>query len=113
MLATLATFISSEFVVPPVGLISFVVFDRWMRRSKIQSPPVFPYLILFPVIGGWLMIAITALSGRWGGIASLTVATWCCSRPSSPPVQPFDCAQITTLRGFIRPHSWRVLPTVG
>lgn len=39
----------------------------------MQSPPIFPYLILFSAIGGWLLIFLTALFWRWSGMASLGV----------------------------------------
>jgi hypothetical protein len=44
-----------------------------MSQSKLQSPPIFPYFILFGVCGGWLMVLLTVLFWEWSGMASIGV----------------------------------------
>jgi hypothetical protein len=66
-------FFGIHVLIPLLGLTVFVLLCRKMQRAT-QSPPFFPYLFLFAIFGGWLMICLTALFWRWSGLASIGFA---------------------------------------
>ena len=85
--------IGINLVVPFLGVVAFILFCGRMWKTKIQSPPFFPYFILFSVFGGWLMILLTALFWEMSGMVSLAfiyliliapfataVVAWCLRR---------------------------------
>jgi len=65
--------IGVNILVPLLGVIVFVLLCRRMWRTHIQSPPFFPYFILFTAFGGWVMVFLTALFWEWSGMASIGV----------------------------------------
>ena len=57
-------------VTPAAGFALFVWLCLRMRRA-VLDPPYFAYFFLFATIGGWLLVALTALFWSWSGMASL------------------------------------------
>src|ERR1700735_5598257 len=66
-------FIGVNILVPLLGVIVFTLLCRRMKRTHVQSPPFFPYFVLFTAFGGWLMVFLTDRFWEWSGMASIGV----------------------------------------
>jgi len=58
-------------LVPLLGLAAFVLLCVRMKRAGVSAPPYITWFVLFFSIGGWLLVALTALFWEWSGMASL------------------------------------------
>ena len=58
-------------VTPAFGLACYIWLCTRMHRRDIPEPPYITYFFLFFVLGGWLMILLTALFWYWSGMASI------------------------------------------
>ena len=58
-------------VTPAFGLACYIWLCTRMHRRGIPEPPYITYVFLFSVLGGWLMILLTALFWYWSGMASI------------------------------------------
>ena len=57
-------------VTPAAGITLYVWLYLRMRRAVLE-PPYFAYFFLFATIGGWLLVALTALFWFWSVMATL------------------------------------------
>ena len=67
----LLTAIAIHLLVPLAGLTVFCWLCFRMSRAGIPEPPFIAYFILFATLGGWVLIALTALFWEWSGMATL------------------------------------------
>jgi hypothetical protein len=94
--------IGVNILVPLVGVVAFVLLCRRMSRTHLQSPPFFPYFILFATTGGWLVVFLTALFWEWSGMASLGVFYLVFVAPFVTAGAAFSLRQSVTLSVFHR-----------
>jgi hypothetical protein len=71
--AQIATAVAIHLGVPLLGVAVFLALCSRMRRAAIPAPPFVAWFILFFTVGGWLLVALTALFWEWSGMASLGV----------------------------------------
>jgi hypothetical protein len=64
--------IGVNLLVPLLGVTIYPLLWRRMRRLRVQSPPFFPYFILFATFGGWPLVVLTAF-WDWSGMGTLGV----------------------------------------
>src|ERR1043166_7845048 len=58
-------------VTPASGVAAYIWLCVHMHKRDISDPPYLAYFFLFFVLGGWLMIVLTALFWYWSGMASV------------------------------------------
>ena len=58
-------------VTPAAGVALYVWLCLQMRRRGVKEPPYLTLFFLFATLGGWLLVALTALFWSWSGMASL------------------------------------------
>jgi hypothetical protein len=74
-----------------------------MRARRIPEPPYITYFFLFFVLGGWLMILLTALLWSWTGMASIGGLFLAFISPFIASVFAFALADVRSDSGF---HRW-------
>jgi hypothetical protein len=70
----IAKALAIHIAVPLLGVVLFLLLCSRMKRAGVTAPPFVPWFILFFSIGGWLLVALTALYWEWSGMASLGVS---------------------------------------
>ena len=58
-------------VTPTLGVALYVWLCLHMRQRGVLEPPYLTFFFLFATLGGWLLVALTALFWSWSGIASV------------------------------------------
>ena len=58
-------------VTPAVGVAAYIWLCVRMHKRQVPEPPYLAYFFLFFVLGGWLMILLTAFFWYWSGMASI------------------------------------------
>lgn len=58
-------------VLPSLGIYSYILLIRKMKREKINNLPTLEYLILYFTYGGLLTVLLTSIFSIWSGLASI------------------------------------------
>jgi hypothetical protein len=90
-------------VTPAVGFVCYIWLCVRMRKRDIPEPPYITYFFLFSVLGGWLMILLTALFWFWSGMASLGALFLTFASPFIASVFAFALAGVRADSAF---HRW-------
>lgn len=90
-------------VTPAAGLACYIWLCARMRSRDIPEPPYITYFFLFSVLGGWLMILLTALFWYWSGMASIGALFLAFISPFVASVFAYVLADVRSDSAF---HGW-------
>jgi hypothetical protein len=90
-------------VTPAAGIACYIWLCTRMHSRDIPEPPYITYFFLFFVLGGWLMILLTALFWSWSGMASIGAFFLAFVSPFVASFVAFVLADVRSDSGF---HRW-------
>ncbi len=65
------TVIIIHLLIPIVGLLTYILLIRKIKKEKISNPPNIDFFLIFATYGGLLLVMLTTVFWEWSGMASL------------------------------------------